>query len=95
MKFTANVGGWDRGVRLILGVLLFVLGFVGVFKGTLAIIGYIIGAIALVTGLVTYCPVNALLGFNTRKTGVTLDSNTDESSKPTPDSTSGEAKSVD
>ena len=66
MKLTANVGGWDRGIRLILGVLLFILGFVGVFRGTLAVIAYIVGAIALVTGLITFCPINALLGFNSR-----------------------------
>ncbi|HKJ69203.1 MAG TPA: DUF2892 domain-containing protein [bacterium] len=67
MKITANVGGWDRTIRLILGVVLFVLGFTGVFQGVLAIIGYIVGAIALITGLTTFCPANALLGFNSRK----------------------------
>ncbi len=68
MAQITNVGGADRAVRLILGVVLFVLGFVGVLQGTLAIIGYVVGAIALITGLITYCPVNALLGFNTKKT---------------------------
>ncbi len=94
MKFTANVGGWDRGIRLILGVLLLVLGFAGIFKGALAIIGYIIGAIALVTGLVTYCPINALLGFDTRKTGVALESDTQKSSKSASDNTPEQAESA-
>jgi len=67
MAQITNVGGADRAVRLILGIVLFILGFTGVFQGTLAIIGYVIGAIALITGLVTYCPLNALLGFNTKK----------------------------
>lgn len=68
MKLTYNVGGWDRVVRLILGVVLVLLGIMGVLKGALAIIGYVVAAIALITGIVTYCPANALLGINTCKT---------------------------
>lgn len=88
MKLTANVGGWDRGIRLILGVLLFILGFAGVFRGTLAVIGYIVGAIALVTGLITFCPINALLGFNSRKASPSL-----ESGSQTPAESSGSGPS--
>lgn len=70
MSLITNVGGADRTVRLILGVVLLVLGFTGVLQGTLAIIGYVIGAIALITGITTYCPANALLGINTKKKSV-------------------------
>lgn len=84
MKITANVGGWDRTIRLILGVVLFILGFTGVFQGALEVIGYIIGAIALITGLTTYCPANALFGFNSRKAATSAsETETGSESEPT------------
>ncbi len=83
MKIIPNVGGWDRTIRLILGVVLFILGFTGVFQGALEVIGYIVGAIALITGLTTYCPANALLGFNSRKAAASAsETETGGESKP-------------
>ncbi len=67
MNLNANVGGWDRGLRLIIGVVLIILGLAGVFSGTIAILAYVVAAILLITGLITFCPLNALLGLNTRK----------------------------
>ena len=68
MKLSLNVGGFDRALRLILGVVLIALAYFGILSGTGAIIAYIVAAIALVTGLVRFCPVNALIGINTCKT---------------------------
>lgn len=65
MKLSFNVGGWDRTGRLILGVVLIALAYFDVLTGTAAIIAYVVAAIALVTGLVRFCPVNALFGINT------------------------------
>lgn len=67
MRFTANVGGWDKGLRFLAGIVLIILGLTGVITGTLAIIGYVVAAILLITGLVSFCPINAFLGLNTRK----------------------------
>jgi|GEM_PF-325577 len=67
MKFSANVGGWDRGIRIVLGLVLLVLGLTNVFSGALEVIAYIVAAIALITGIVTFCPANALFGINTRR----------------------------
>ncbi len=62
---TSNVGAVDRGIRFVLGVVLIVLGLTHVLTGTTAIVGYVVGAIALVTGLVRYCPAWSIFGINT------------------------------
>jgi uncharacterized membrane protein HdeD (DUF308 family) len=61
-----NVGGVDRGIRIVLGIALLVLGFLHVVTGTFAIVAYIVGAVALVTGLVRFCPAWSIFGINTR-----------------------------
>jgi uncharacterized membrane protein HdeD (DUF308 family) len=60
-----NVGTVERAVRIFIGVVLIALGLFHVFGGTLAIAGYVVGAIALVTGFVRYCPAWAAFGVNT------------------------------
>ena len=46
-----NVGGIDRAVRIVIGLGLMALAFFHIFTGTLAIVGYVVGAIAVVTGV--------------------------------------------
>jgi len=73
-----NVGGLDRTVRLVLGVLLLavgVLGYAGVVRvavGPLpqaltSIVLVLIGLVLLVTGLTRKCMINSLLGVNTAR----------------------------
>ena len=55
-----NEGGWDRAVRVVVGLALILaaaLGYVGVW-------GYI-GILPLVTGIIGVCPAYSLLGMNT------------------------------
>lgn len=61
-----NEALWDRVIRVILGV---VLGYFGFFsmQGVGGIIVGVIGLILLVTGIVGFCPMYALLGFQTHK----------------------------
>jgi sugar phosphate permease len=61
-----NVGGADRIIRLILGVVLLCLALFQAVTGGWAIAFYIVGAIALVTGIVGWCGAWSLLGINTR-----------------------------
>ncbi len=65
--FKANEATWDRVVRVILGIVFLYLGFGGVVGGTLGIILDIVGIVALVTGLLGYCPAYSLLKFRTNK----------------------------
>jgi hypothetical protein len=62
-----NVGGTDRIIRLVLGVVLLCLALLHVVTGTWAIVAYVVAAIALVTGLVGYCGAWSLFGINTRE----------------------------
>ncbi|MCC0004018.1 MAG: DUF2892 domain-containing protein [Methylobacteriaceae bacterium] len=57
---SANVGGIDRILRVIVGLILISL----VFVGPKTMWGWI-GVIPLVTGLFRFCPAYTLLGMNT------------------------------
>lgn len=57
----ANVGGADRIIRIILGVLIIVLGFY--FKSWWGLIGIV----PMFTGLLNFCPAYTLIGVSTNK----------------------------
>lgn len=59
---TANVGGIDRILRIVVGLALLSL----VFVGPQTPWGYI-GLIPLLTGIFSYCPAYTLLGIKTCK----------------------------
>lgn len=56
----SNVGGIDRILRIVAGIVLIALTLMGV----IGIWGWI-GIVLLATGLFRTCPVYSLLGFNT------------------------------
>lgn len=62
---SCNVGGIERTIRVLLGAALLWLALVHVVTGGWAIVFYVVAAIALVTGLVGFCPAWKLLGINT------------------------------
>ena len=64
--FKVNEASWDRIVRVALGIILLYVGFGGVVAGTLGTVLGIVGALALVTGLVGFCPMYALIKFSTK-----------------------------
>lgn len=57
---TKNVGGIDKIIRIVLGLVLIGLAV----TGTVGMWGYL-GIVPLATGLMGWCPPYALLGFNT------------------------------
>ena len=61
----ANVGGLDRGVRILIGLVLLALGLDHVVTGRMAIVAYALGAIALVTGVARFCPAWSIFGIST------------------------------
>ena len=65
----ANVGGADKAIRIVLGIVLLLSGFFHVVTGNLVIAAYVVGAIALVTGLFGFCPAWAIFKVNTCSTG--------------------------
>lgn len=58
--FKTNVGGIDRAARIVLGLVLIAL----VFVGPQTPLGWI-GVVPLLTGLLRTCPLYSLLGMNT------------------------------
>jgi len=66
MKYV-NEAGWDRIVRVVLGIILLVLTFTGTVSGVLATILMIVGFIALLTGIVGVCPAYMLFKFRTNR----------------------------
>jgi len=58
--FKTNVGGIDRVLRIVLGLVLIAL----VFVGPQTPLGWI-GLVPLLTGLLRKCPLYSLLGMNT------------------------------
>ncbi len=64
---SVNEASWDRVVRVILGVILLGLYFMGSVSGTVGIIALIVGIIMLATGLFGFCPLYKVVGFSTKK----------------------------
>lgn len=62
-----NMGSTDKLVRVIIAILIAVLYFTGVLKGTLGIVLLVLAGIFIVTSLVGFCPLYTILGWNTRK----------------------------
>jgi hypothetical protein len=59
---TKNIHAVERVVRVVVGLVLISLAFVGP-----ANLWFLLGAVPLATGLVGWCPPYALLGINTCK----------------------------
>jgi hypothetical protein len=60
-----NVGGIERPIRILVGTVLLAIGaFAGLPLSATAML-LLVGTIALVTGVIEFCPLWALLGVNT------------------------------
>jgi hypothetical protein len=66
-KMKTNESGLDRIIRVILGIALLALYFTGTVTGGLGILFIVLGAIALITGVVGFCPLYMLLKVSTNK----------------------------
>ncbi|GAB4492387.1 MAG: hypothetical protein OHK0019_14200 [Saprospiraceae bacterium] len=60
-----NMGSTDKIIRIILAVLFAVLFFTKVVTGVLGFVLLALGAIFVLTSLVGYCPIYALVGLST------------------------------
>ena len=62
---SCNVGGIERSIRIVLGLILVAIGSLAELPVAGMAIALVLGAIALVTGVIGFCPAWALLGLNT------------------------------
>jgi len=60
-----NVGRIDQAIRIIIGVVLLLVGFLAPLGFIWQVVVLILAAIALITGIVRFCPLWAVLGINT------------------------------
>ena len=65
MASFTNEATWDRVLRIAFGLGLLYLGWTGVVAGTLGLVFKILGIALVVTGVVGYCALYALLGIST------------------------------
>ena len=63
----ANVGGIDRAVRFIAGLILLILGIFCIKSVVWTVIFIVLGAIIFLTALFRRCCLYVLLGINTKK----------------------------
>lgn len=62
-----NMGSTDKMIRILIAVVIAVLYFTKVISGTLGIVLLVVGAIFLLTSLISFCPLYTVLGLNTCK----------------------------
>ena len=62
---TCNVGGIERPIRIVLGLVLVGIGSLAELPLAGMAIALVAGVIAIVTGVIGFCPVWSLLGLNT------------------------------
>jgi len=60
-----NMGNVDRIVRVLLAAVFAFLYFSGTVTGTLGIVLVVLGAVFVLTSLVSFCPLYTLVGLNT------------------------------
>ncbi len=67
MKLQQNVGTMDRGIRIIVGIALLALALVTPIATPFLYVVWLVAAIALVTGIVGFCPLYAVIGLSTAR----------------------------
>jgi len=66
MQYT-NEAGWDRALRILLGLVMIYLGWFVIGDGLVGAVFKIFGFLPLITGLLGWCPFYSLLGFASKK----------------------------
>jgi hypothetical protein len=64
---TKNMGGVDRGVRILIALVIGMLYLRGTISGTLAIVLGIVAVAFVVTSFIGWCPAYLPFGLSTRK----------------------------
>lgn len=60
-----NMGNADRIIRLLIAAVVAVLYFTNIITGTVGIVLLVLAGVFVLTSLVGFCPIYALLGINT------------------------------
>jgi hypothetical protein len=60
-----NMGTADRIIRVVLALLFALLYFTGTVTGTFGVVLLVLGVVFVLTSVVSFCPLYALVGLNT------------------------------
>lgn len=60
-----NMGSFDRIARILIALVFAALYFTGTVTGTTGIILLVLGAVFVLTSLISFCPLYTLFGINT------------------------------
>ena len=60
-----NMGSTDRILRIIIAAVIAILCCTGTVSGTLGLVLLILGAVFVLTSLVSFCPLYSIFGLNT------------------------------
>ena len=60
-----NMGSTDRILRIIIAAVFAILYFTGTVSGTLGLVLLILGAVFVLTSLISFCPLYSIFGLNT------------------------------
>ncbi|MFY8108299.1 MAG: YgaP family membrane protein [Bacteroidia bacterium] len=60
-----NMGNLDKIIRIIVAIAFAGLYFGGIITGTMGIVLLVLGAVFVLTSLVSFCPLYTLVGLNT------------------------------
>jgi hypothetical protein len=63
----ANIGSLDKVIRIILAIAFAMLYITKMAEGTLGIILLVVGAVLLLTSIINFCPLYAILGWSSGK----------------------------
>jgi len=64
-KMKKNMGNIDRGIRVIVAIVIAALYFTGTLTGTLGIILLVLAGVFVLTSFVSFCPLYTLIGAST------------------------------
>jgi hypothetical protein len=62
---TNNMGSTDKIIRIIVAIIFAALYFTGTVTGTLGIVLLALGGIFVLTSVISFCPIYAIIGVNT------------------------------
>ena len=62
-----NMGGFDRGIMILIAIILGYLYYIGYIYGFFGIALVILAMIFAVTSFINFCPLYSFLGINTNK----------------------------
>ena len=60
-----NMGNLDKGIRIVVAIILAGLYFGGIITGTLGLVLLVLGAVFVLTSMMSFCPLYTLVGLNT------------------------------